>query len=404
MKRWSTLLMEPFKDKDWGLNFAFILTVAAALIPTLITNYSSIGLARTLLSSSLALLFCIVGLWIFPRINQLTASWLRLAYFVVQLTIATALLWLTELSSMIFFLPLPLVSQSVIVLPRSIRLLLWLVIDLTVFIPLGLMTDWGQAAISALAYISAIVFVAVFTQVYVSEALSRIEIQRLASALENANRRLRKLAVSADELATIKERNRLAREIHDSLGHYLTVVNVQLEAARSVFKSDPEAALDALSKAQTLTREGLQEVRRSVAALRASPLEGRPLSEAITDLLTQCQEAGLVAELELAGKPSPLPSQIEHTLYRAAQECLSNARRHARASRLDVRLDYQPDRVALVVSDNGVGFDLTQQQEGYGLAGLRERLQLLNGSLMIQSERSEGTQVEVAIPLSKVAG
>jgi signal transduction histidine kinase len=317
------------------------------------------------------------------------------------LGITLILFFITELNSVILFLPLPLVSQSVFSLPRLMRFALWVLIDLAVFVPVGLIIDWAQAIVSSIAYISAIVFVAAFSQVYVSEQRSRLEIQRLASALEGANQRLRKLAVSADELATTKERNRLAREIHDSLGHYLTVVNVQLEAARSVFDSDPQAALNALSKAQALTREGLQEVRRSVAALRASPLEGRPLSEAITDLLAQCQEAGLVADLELAGQPFSLPSQVEHTLYRAAQECLSNVRRHARASRLDVRLEYQPTMVTLRVGDNGVGFNLMQEQEGYGLAGLRERLLLLDGKLLIQSERSEGTKVEVSIPLTQ---
>ncbi|MGD8604634.1 MAG: sensor histidine kinase [Anaerolineales bacterium] len=399
-KLWK-VIKQPFSDEERGLNFAFAMTVLAVLIPTLVTAYDDLGLLSLLATTGLTLVFLILGLWIFPLIGHHPSNWVRFAYYLLQLGITLILFFITELNSVILFLPLPLVSQSVFSLPRLMRFALWVLIDLAVFVPVGLIIDWAQAIVSSIAYISAIVFVAAFSQVYVSEQRSRLEIQRLASALEGANQRLRKLAVSADELATTKERNRLAREIHDSLGHYLTVVNVQLEAARSVFDSDPQAALNALSKAQALTREGLQEVRRSVAALRASPLEGRPLSEAITDLLAQCQEAGLVADLELAGQPFSLPSQVEHTLYRAAQECLSNVRRHARASRLDVRLEYQPTMVTLRVGDNGVGFNLMQEQEGYGLAGLRERLLLLDGKLLIQSERSEGTKVEVSIPLTQ---
>ena len=394
-------MKQPFTGEDWGLNLAFVLTVAASLIPTLILNYTSIGMPGTLLAVALALLFCFVGLWLFPFFDHHPSGWMRFAYFLIQLVIAVILLYITQLSGMIFFLPLPLVSQSVFALPRGMRVTLWMLLVLAVFVPVGFQISWGQALVSGIAYISGIVFVAAFSQIYVSEARSRQEIQRLATALQNANQRLRKLAVAADELATTKERNRLAREIHDSLGHYLTVVNVQLEAARTVFKNDPKAALNALTKAQDLTREGLSEVRRSVAALRASPLEGRPLSEAITDLLIECQASGLVAEFHLDGQPASLPSQVEHTLYRAAQECLSNTRRHARASRVDVYLEYQPAEVRLSVHDNGVGFNLTQEYEGYGLAGLRERLLLLDGNLLIQSARTEGTQVAISIPLTQ---
>jgi signal transduction histidine kinase len=401
MSRLWSALKQPFTGEDWGLNLAFVLTVAASLVPTLFLEYSIIGLQGTLLAIALGLLFCYVGLWWFPFFDHHSSDWIRFAYFLIQLVIAVILLFITQLSGMIFFLPLPLVSQSVFALPRGMRVTLWILLVLAVFAPVGFQISWAQALLSGVAYSSGIVFVAAFSQIYVSEARSRQEIQRLATALQNANQRLRKLAVTADELATTKERNRLAREIHDSLGHYLTVVNVQLEAARTVFKNDPKAALNALTKAQDLTKEGLREVRRSVAALRASPLEGRPLTEAITDLLVECQSSGLVAELHLMGQPASLPSQVEHTLYRAAQECTNNVCRHARASRVDVSLEYHPAAVKLRVQDNGVGFNLMQEQEGYGLAGLRERLHLLDGSLLIQSARTEGTLVEISIPLSQ---
>jgi signal transduction histidine kinase len=400
MSRFWSALKSPFAGEDWGLNLAFVLTVGASLIPTLFLNYSVVGTLGTLFSIVLALLFCFFGLWLFPLFDHHPSDWVGFTYFLIQLVIAVTILNINLLNGTIIFLPLPIVSQSVFSLPRGMRAALWILLTLAVFIPVGILSNWVQAATSGIAYISGIVFVAVFSQVYVSEARSRQEIQRLASALQRANQRLRNLAVAADELATTKERNRLAREIHDSLGHYLTVVNVQLEAARSVFERDPETALNALTKAQSLTKEGLSEVRRSVAALRASPLEGRPLTEAITDLLIECQSSGLVAELHLSGQSTPLPSQVEHTLYRAAQECLSNTRRHARASSVDVTLDYQPTLVKLVVQDTGVGFNLLQDHEGYGLAGLRERLLLLNGDLLIQSARGEGTRVEISIPLT----
>src|SRR6185369_12887105 len=113
------------------------------------------------------------------------------------------------------------------------------------------------------------------------------------TALAEANQQLRDHAAQVEELASTKERNRLAREIHDSLGHYLTVVNVQIGAAQAILEQDRPRALDHLSKAQALTQEGLAEVRHSVAALRASPTESGPLPEALAKLAEQWNAAGL---------------------------------------------------------------------------------------------------------------
>src|SRR5258708_3470428 len=139
-----------------------------------------------------------------------------------------------------------------------------------------------------------IVCVGVFSYFAISERASRAEVERLAAELQAANQKLREHAAQVEELATAKERNRLAREIHDSLGHYLTVINMQLEAAQVLAPADPERARAALGKAQSLAQEGLADVRRSVAALRADPVSGRPLTEAMAELVKESQAAGLV--------------------------------------------------------------------------------------------------------------
>jgi signal transduction histidine kinase len=186
------------------------------------------------------------------------------------------------------------------------------------------------------------VFVVVFTRVASSEREAR-------TALAEANQRLRDHAAQVEELATTKERNRLAREIHDSLGHYLTVINVQIGAAQAILERDRPRALDHLSKAQALTQEGLAEVRHSVAALRASPIEGRPLPIALGALAEQWNAAGLRTELMVAGTIRTLSPQINRALYRAAQEALTNVGKHALATRVDVRLDYADGVVRLTV-------------------------------------------------------
>ena len=163
-----------------------------------------------------------------------------------------------------------------------------------------------QAAIPAtMSFGAGILFVVVFTQVAVSEQRLRTEAERLAQELGEANRQLREYATQVEELAVARERNRMAREIHDSLGHYLTAVNMQLEAARAVLASDPAKAQDALSKAQGLTREGLADVRRSVAALRVGPADDRPLAEALAALVRESEAAGVPAALDVRGSPRP---------------------------------------------------------------------------------------------------
>lgn len=147
----------------------------------------------------------------------------------------------------------------------------------------------------------------VFTEQGQRERLARRYAEELTADLETANRQLSAYALQAEELATTQERNRLAREIHDNLGHYLTVVNVQIAAAKVLLAADPQRALDALDKAQTLTQEGLGAVRQSVAALRESPLGKRPLPEAISALVTESNNAGIVTELVVRGTPTTWP-------------------------------------------------------------------------------------------------
>src|SRR5262249_1335404 len=157
-----------------------------------------------------------------------------------------------------------------------------------------------------------------------------------------------------EELAATRERNRLARDIHDGLGHYLTVVNVQIGAARTVLDQDRQRALEHLSKAQALTQEGLAEVRHSVATLRASPSESRPLPQALTKLVEQWKAAGLSANFSVTGPVRPLSPQTNLTLYRTAQEALTNAAKHAQARTVDVTLDYRDNqKTHLSVRDDG---------------------------------------------------
>lgn len=214
---------------------------------------------------------------------------------------------------------------------------------------------------------------------------------------QQKSRQLAEYAAQAEELATLRERNRLAREIHDNLGHYLTVVNMQIEAALALLETDTARTRETLLKAQALTKDGLAEIRRSITALRASPIENRTLPEAIRLLVDEHRGAGHAGEFTVQGTIRTASEAIEMTLYRAVQEALTNIRKHAKAKHTEVVLDYRAENMIVVtVRDDGVGSG--QADGGFGLLGLRERVQLLNGQLTIQTKEGQGFRLQVEVP------
>lgn len=209
-----------------------------------------------------------------------------------------------------------------------------------------------------------------------------------------ANQRLRLYATQAEELATSNERNRMAREIHDGLGHYFTSINAQLAAAQVLLDVNRPRALTALETAQRLTDEGLADVRRSVTTLREAT--NRPLPEALESLVRNACAAGVVTRLQVDGTPRELPQQAREALFRVAQEGLNNVRKHAQASCTDVLLAYQaPKRVCLVIQDDGTGTYDTRG--GHGMAIMQERVQAVGGTLRTCSAPGQGFRIEVEV-------
>lgn len=210
-----------------------------------------------------------------------------------------------------------------------------------------------------------------------------------------------RLADESARLARSEERTRLAREIHDSLAQGLTAIGLDLEGALRHLESDPERARARLERALTTTRASLEEARRSVLDLRSAPLDGRPLTEALSALgRSFTAEFGIAVRVRASGD-APLPLRAEAELYRIAQEALNNVRRHARATMVEITLRVSPREVMLAVRDDGVGFDRPLQGEGHhGIVGMRERVKLLDGQLRVVSRPGKGTTVVARIPLT----
>jgi signal transduction histidine kinase len=208
---------------------------------------------------------------------------------------------------------------------------------------------------------------------------------------------LREYALKVEELAITKERNRLAREIHDGLGHYLTTIYMQIQAARAVMKLDPQKALDALGTAQSITQEALVDVRQSVSALRDAPGDCQALHEEIVKMLKNCEGSGINTKLQVIGSPRMLSHQTIFTIYRTIQEGINNTCKHAHASSLSVDLDYSdPTHIRLVLQDDGIG--ARELEGGFGLLGMQERVQMLKGNIQVVTSPGTGFLVDVNIP------
>lgn len=242
------------------------------------------------------------------------------------------------------------------------------------------------------------VFTIICVQMVVATERSHAEARRIALRLEAANAELAANALQAEELAAARERSRMAREIHDLIGHYLTVVRVQLEAALGIYGSDPGKALDAVRNARECAGEGLREIRSSVEALRAGPLENRSLCEALLALITESERAGQRVHLIVEGNERPVSAASAHTIYRAAQESLTNARKHVPNARVTLELAFTSrDELILNVSDDGPG-PPENFTPGFGLTGLRERTALIGGSLDLKHDSTVGFSFVLTIP------
>ncbi|MCX6048648.1 MAG: sensor histidine kinase [Chloroflexi bacterium] len=226
------------------------------------------------------------------------------------------------------------------------------------------------------------------------------ESERLLGELQTAHRQLQTYALHAEELAIAQERNRLAREMHDALGHRLTVAAVQLEGAQRLVHGDPDKALRMVSTVREQVLEGLTELRRTVATLRAPLGVELSLLSALPRLTANFQQAtGLIVQLTLPETLPPLSTEVRQALYRAAQELLTNVQRHAQATHVWIKLESPAtDMIQLSVADDGIGVPATVQAASFGWRGLRERAEQLNGQLQIDANDPSGTQITFRLP------
>jgi signal transduction histidine kinase len=266
---------------------------------------------------------------------------------------------------------------------------------------------WGSNQ-SMVTNLLATAGLAALVAVFVNAISRQSEQRRDALAALAATRA--ELAEASRHSGVLAERERLARELHDTVAQGFISVVTQLESAEQVLDADQPGATDQartrLRTARETARGSLEELRRSVRALRPDLLESASLPQALLELVRRwSDEVGIPAELRTTGAPAPLHPDAELALLRIAQEALTNVRRHARASRVVITLSFLDDLVTLDVDDDGVGFAAGGPAEpqlradgGFGLIGMRERLAAAGGTLAIESAPGQGTTIAASVP------
>ncbi len=215
-----------------------------------------------------------------------------------------------------------------------------------------------------------------------------------------ANQRIRNYALKAQEMGSLQERNRIAREIHDSLGHSLTALNLHLEMALKLSQVKPEKSREVLAEAKRLGSIALNDVRQSVSTMRSDPLQNQDLPTAIQKLAAEFEFSNNLKPLCHLDALPHIPQPIATTIYRIVQEALTNISKYAEASEVRIEIYHRPTELELRIIDNGQGFILTNNVSGFGLQGMRERVLSLHGRFAIVSEPQQGCQIVAIIPVT----
>lgn len=267
-----------------------------------------------------------------------------------------------------------------------------------------LIYDQGGEGLYMIIYASAVRIIAFTAIGYIITELMKNQ-RKKQEDLSRANTKLKEYARQTRELAVIRERNRLASELHDVLAHTLSGLAVHLEAIDSVIPKEQQQLRHEIQRALESAREGLKETRRAMHDLRAEPLESFGFIQAIEQMVRQYRLRGEIdVDLQLRKCPRQLSASVEQNVYRILQECLENVVHHAQAERVMIHCDTsEASRFRIIVEDNGIGFnpEAVDRSTHFGLVSIRERAERMGGSCSVISPAADGrgARITVAIPM-----
>ncbi|MBN1666927.1 MAG: sensor histidine kinase [Anaerolineales bacterium] len=348
-------------------------------------------------------LLLIFGILLIKTPRSAAPAWQWHVYLGIQTALVCGLLLLQPkwgVFPMLFFILGP---TAMLTFPRQSQGFLWIGIFTAATAVIFFATAAPREALLTLLPFSAgYWFFGTFARAMRNADDARKDSQRLLAELQAAHQQLQAYAAQVEELAVSEERNRMAREMHDTLGHRLTVAAVQLEGAQRLIPRDPQRAAGMVETGRSQVRDALADLRQTVATLREPLATDLPLETALPRLVASFQQAtDLQVELELP-EQMPVLSHLQRlAVYRAAQEALTNIQRHAQASQACLKLEIIGDCLELQVRDDGVGFPEDVKAAAFGLRGLRERATQLGGSLALEDDSQGGARLRFRLPLAK---
>lgn len=346
----------------------------------------------------LGIAYISIGIYIYAYCLKRKSNQLYLLYFLIQVTLGSLIVYLGEGSGFSAILLLPLAGHAVVMFSGY-----WLyaingaIVLGYLFAVRAYSGEWTNVWSTLPTVIAGLIYIMIFTQMALDEEFSKQRAEKLYNELESANSKLIKYANEIEELATIQERNRLAREIHDGLGHYLTTILIQLQAAEAVLPTDKEKALDAIEKARKQSKLALIDVRKSVSAFRYDPYNPEDLDSLIIKALTPCEWVGITTWFDVNGQKRNLSNIVNSTIFRIVQETVNNACKYSQAENYYLNISYENKyELKINIRDDGVGSDVLQG--GFGLLGLKERIELINGTINIITSPNQGFMLEICLP------
>ena len=398
-----TKLISPNKvEQDYRLFFVFLILVMIAMYVTTIKN--NVALQQfwpAVLFTLLMTAHVIIHLKLSSFINAISHE---IAYIIVQGVLAFSIAQMSGNVAMLFALYMALIGECI----GFLGLTRWAALTIIFYLALSLVnlfsyTDAGSAIYWLGGAIPMVIFVTLYVALYSRQNEAREKAQALAAELEAANRQLSEYAARVEDLTIATERQRMARELHDTLSQGLAGLILQLEAVDAHLSSNrPEKAHAIISNAMLQARATLADARHAIDALRQTTDDDLETSARLE--ISRFEAAtGLPCAFQTEQIPC-VPDAIKETVIRAVAEGLTNVARHARAQQVTVRLSSAEGTLLTEIQDDGLGFDASAIPSGhYGLIGLRERVRLAGGQFTIESAPQKGTLLRINIPLTALA-
>ena len=390
MKLPNNKILEVWQQWDWVWHFS----AYGLLILNIIVVYSS---EPGITNFSFFLILCaLLGLWYIPFVN---ISTLRIwenpkrgaLYLLPGWAIWGGMISLTADSLLLIGIFLPLIFSR-FPIRWSIAITIFQTLGLyLIYIMLYPTEHWLTILMVILGLLVVSTIIGAFITSIIKQSTER---QRLIDDLTRSRANLMKVEREAGRLT---ERQRLARDIHDTLAQHFTSIIMHLSAAKY---SNPEAVQSDVQQAEDAAREGLHEIRRIVWDMQPEQIEKASLVEAVEALAARWSaETSVLVKVRVTGAPRSLPSSAETALLRISQEAMHNITKHARAKNVNITFSFMEDLFAMDIADDGLGFDPSKNSNGFGLKTMRDRIEELSGTFTIESEQGRGTAIAVSLPI-----